>query len=72
MASMSSSVPPCPRCRTAKQSTRHDGDMYYCSRCGGLYDNDPDEGGDYSARNPGIRIEREERAREQQRARRRF
>jgi len=35
--------------------------MYYCYRCKMQFDNDPDEGGDYSDWNPAARLEREER-----------
>lgn len=60
--------PKCPRCGRIKAVVRL-GD--YCLRCephyggcGAMFDNDPDEGGTYSDRNPAARIEREERRRE--------
>lgn len=43
-------------------------DLYKCCRCGGFFDNDPDEGGTHGHR-PETRIEREERARERKLAR---
>lgn len=45
---------------------RSDG-LYWCQRCQGLFDNDPDEGGTHSDRNPAVRIEREERRQERKR-----
>lgn len=49
----------CPRCKRAvKKGERSD---YYCPSCDALFDDDPDEGGDYSDFNPAARIEREER-----------
>lgn len=58
-------IPPCPRCNTAKKSTVAGltGDTFHCGRCGGLYDNEPDEGGSHSDRNPAARLERQERNR---------
>lgn len=43
-------------------------DLYKCLRCGGLFDNEPDEGGDYGHR-PEARLMREEAARERRRDR---
>lgn len=49
----------CPRCGV-KQKRKDDPDaVYYCSRCRGMFDNDPDEGGDYHA-DPSRRMERSE------------
>jgi rubredoxin len=55
-------IPPCPVCKTAKQSKPIGtiGDVYKCGRCGGLYDIDPEEGGDFDSRNPAARLERRE------------
>lgn len=60
--------PKCPRCGRIKAIVRL-GD--YCLRCepnyggcGALFDHDPDEGSDYSDRNPAARIERQERRRD--------
>lgn len=57
--------PPCPVCRSSKQvqPVGVSGDMFRCGKCGGLFDNDSDEGGDYSDRNPSARLERQERSR---------
>lgn len=54
---------PCPRCRTAKHARLTPSGLNYCTRCGGLYDDEPGEGGDHSDRNPAVRLEREERRR---------
>ena len=66
------SLPQCPRCRTAKD-VRPQGErnLFICGRCNGMFDNDPNEGGDYADHRPDIRIEREERRRQNQ-ARDRF
>jgi len=69
------SFPPCPRCRTGKHAVPHGQREFFCNRCKGLYDDDPDEGGTYSDFNAAVRIEREERAaerRKQQQHKRRF
>jgi hypothetical protein len=63
-------IPPCPVCRTNKHANARAGGDFYCSKCGGLYDSDPNEGGDYSDRNSAVRIEREERRQERDRERR--
>lgn len=54
-------VPPCPVCNKTKHVSRVGsvGDMYRCSDHG-LFDNDPNEGGDYGNR-PDARLAREER-----------
>jgi hypothetical protein len=56
-------TPPCPQCHTNKYANAHDGDQFYCGKCGGIYDADPDEGGDYF-RDPSKRMEAEERRRD--------
>ena len=38
--------------------------LLVCRKCGGLYDSQPDEGGDYSTFNPAARLERAETQRE--------
>jgi len=55
--------PICPRCKTAKNVVAQGvvGDMFVCTKCGGLLDSDPLEGGDFSDHNPAARLEREER-----------
>jgi len=50
----------CPFCGDRRIIT-YAGGLYRCHKCDRLFDNDPDEGGDYSSHNPGVRIEREER-----------
>lgn len=58
------SKPNCPRCQTNRHVNSHDGDLFYCGKCHGIFDNS-DDGGDYSDTNPAARLERLER--EQQR-----
>ena len=63
---MTNQKPPrCPRCDGKGQPTP--GGLFKCTKFGGLYDSDPFEGGDYSDRNAGVRIEREERRMERRR-----
>lgn len=50
----------CPFCGRRK-AVRPQADSYFCTRCFKHFDDDPDEGGDYSDRNPAARLEREER-----------
>jgi ribosomal protein L37AE/L43A len=54
--------PACPGCGRRKSVVRA-GDLFKCTKCGALFDDDPDEGGDYSDRNPAARIDRMERRR---------
>ncbi len=50
----------CPFCK--KRGAVYDGDRrYYCPSCKKLFDDDPDEGGDYSAYHASWRLERQER-----------
>lgn len=56
---MKSQLPKCPVCGT-NAGTVAQGEMFFCRRCNGLFDGDPNEGGDYSDRNPGARLERDE------------
>ena len=58
----------CPRCNRMQKARTHDS-IYWCSHCQCQFDNDPDEGGDFSSRDPSWRLEREERR--QQKTRRR-
>lgn len=51
--------PPCPVCRTARHVVSHDGDGFFCGKCRGMFDADPDEGGDYFS-DPSKRLERSE------------
>lgn len=52
-------MPPCPVCGSMKIAKRPGG-RFRCLRCGGLFDTDPNEGGDYG-RQPDERIIRQER-----------
>lgn len=52
--------PECPAC-SSRDSEPHDGDCFYCRKCGGIFDDSPDDGGDYSDFNPAARLERAER-----------
>jgi ribosomal protein L37AE/L43A len=56
-----SQFPPCPRCGTNRKVNRHGQDQYFCGRCSGIFDDDPDEGGTHSTFNPAARLEREDR-----------
>lgn len=57
-------LPKCPVCRSNKSVLARKGDAtYQCLGCSAWFDSDPDEGGDYSDRNPAARLEREERRR---------
>lgn len=53
--------PPCPRCGTNRQVVNHGREEFFCGKCGGIFDSDPSEGGDYSDRDPSARLERQER-----------
>ena len=59
----------CPRCGR-KQTRRGPDAIYWCEFGCGQFDDDPDEGGDYSHRNPAVRLEREERRQERRKKRR--
>lgn len=61
--------PPCPVCRTNKHVNQHDGDCYFCNRCKGIFDNDPDEGGS-CFNDPSKRLERQEEQRKREMQRR--
>jgi len=50
----------CPWCKTAKFVYEHGQREYWCSRCRRLFDDDPDEGGDYATGDPSRRIVRQE------------
>lgn len=38
-------LPKCPLCRTGKHAVPHGSTEFYCKKCGGLYDENPNEGG---------------------------
>ena len=63
-------IPPCPVCRTNKHANARAGGDFYCSKCGGLFDDKPDEGVDFSDHNAAVRLEREERRLQRERERR--
>lgn len=50
----------CPKCGRV-QVNRGINAIYWCDHCQAPFDNDPDEGGDWSDRNPAARLEREEK-----------
>ena len=57
------STPPtvdCPGCGRS-QARQGTDTIYWCDVCQCQFDDDPDEGGDYSGRDPSWRLEREER-----------
>lgn len=53
---------PCPRCG---RRTQPQGGLHWCTHCRALFDDDPDEGGDYSDRDPSRRLVRAEGRRPQ-------
>ena len=61
-------IPRCPMCGS-KRASVVEGGLYRCAKCDGLFDDDPDEGGDYSF-DPTRRMQCQE-AREQRRRTRR-
>ena len=52
----------CPFCGNAGDVANSEGSLW-CSKCCAFFDDDPEEGGDYSDRNVALRLEREERKR---------
>lgn len=56
-------IPQCPVCKTAARVAIHGPHLYHCAKCDGYFDDNPDEGGTHSDRNPAARLEREERRR---------
>jgi ribosomal protein L37AE/L43A len=50
----------CPKCGRPQTAGKGQ-DLFYCHECRMQFDNQPDEGGDYSDRSPSARLEREER-----------
>jgi ribosomal protein L37AE/L43A len=55
-------TPQCPHCGKKGRVVRA-GAMWRCRTCEGFFDDEPDEGGDYSDRDPTARLERQERRR---------
>lgn len=54
-------MPKCPKCNSARAVVQLA--EFFCNNCKFIFDNDPDEGGDYSDRDPSARLERQERNR---------
>lgn len=61
------SIPKCPVCNTNKGARAQAGGTYVCGKCHGQYDGHPDEGGDFSDRNPAARMQRQETRRQRPR-----
>ena len=49
-----------PRCPACNSPAMLQGEFWYCPPCDGLFDDDPDEGSDYSDYDPSWRLQREE------------
>ena len=49
--------PKCPKC--GRRAPNSEGSVFWCEQCNAMYDNDPDEGGDYCT-DPTKRVQREE------------
>lgn len=56
----------CPRCSTL-QPFRKTASVYLCPKCRGMFDDDPNEGGDFSD-DPSKRLEQQEEAAKKRRA----
>lgn len=63
--------PPCPVCKNNDHVEPNGLDGYVCCKCKGLFDNEPDEGGDYFT-DPAKRLERSENRKPPRRQRRSF
>lgn len=61
------SKPPCPRCGTNRQVTNHGREEFFCGKCSGIFDANPDEGGTHSDFSPSARLERQERRQQSKR-----
>ncbi len=66
----SNTMPPCPVCQTNRHVGPHDGDLFFCGRCKGMFDGNPDEGGSHW-NDPSKRMEKQEEQRQRE-MRRRF
>ena len=53
----------CPKCGRNQKQPQGDTGEYWCKVCQMRYDDDPDEGGNYSDFNPTWRLEKSERLR---------
>lgn len=49
--------PQCPKCN--RRAPNNEGDTFWCDHCSMMFDNDPDEGGDFCT-DPTRRMMREE------------
>jgi transposase-like protein len=56
-------MPDCPFCGDNRQVYEHGDRNFWCRRCNREFDDDPEEGGDYSDFDPAWRMERQERRR---------
>jgi len=65
----STTKPKCPGCGRVNRVKSIGGGQYRCEACGAYFDNDPDEGSDYSDFNAAARLEREDWARDKKRDR---
>ena len=57
----------CPKCGRPKPYKSPDA-LYWCDHCKGMFDDQPDEGGDYSSRDPSARLEKQERLQQQRKS----
>ena len=60
-------LPDCPNCGSARHVYEEGERNYFCTLCHRAFDDEPDEGGDYSSSDPSWRMQREERRRERER-----
>lgn len=65
---MKPTLPPCPRCNR-RQSVVAQGELFWCTNCRGLFDDQPDEGGSHYD-DPSKRLEKQEARRVQPQRRR--
>lgn len=50
--------PKCPLCKKNNKVAHHSGNLFRCGRCGGLFDTQPNEGGDcYSDPTKRLRVQ---------------
>jgi hypothetical protein len=61
-------LPRCPR-ENCRGKSEQAGSLYRCTKCRSLHDGVPDEGGDFSDRDPSARLQRQERVKPPTRAR---
>lgn len=58
----------CPGCNRPQPKRGSHDSIYWCGHCRCQFDDDPDDGGTHDDRNPAARMEREERMKENRRA----